>query len=55
MLVDVCTTQTSLLQSFCSPPARSNRGPNSFKHLLGEYRIAQNSKILYCDFAGVAR
>ena len=45
-----CMTQGSLLQPFLSLLAPSERGPDWFKHLLGENRIAQNLQNLYCDF-----
>ena len=39
--LDLHMTHPSLLQSFLSPRARSNRGPNWFKHTRGECRIAK--------------
>ena len=48
--LDVRMTQTPLLRFVPSRPTCDNGGPNWFNHLLGEYGIAQNFQILYCDF-----
>ena len=49
--LDLRMTQGSLLRFIFSPLACDNRGPNWFKHLLGEYRIAHNFYFPYCEIA----
>ena len=43
-------THPSLLQSFLSLPAAVKKGPTPFEHTHGEYWIAQNFQIPYCEF-----
>lgn len=48
--LDLHTTRTFLLQLSISLLAPVKKGPNWFESTQGEYVIARNSQILYCDF-----